>query len=278
MSSNPIYNFSAGPCLLPKEVYDTCAKEMHDWHGTGLSVMEMSHRSPEFVSISEKAKADLRKFLSIPENFKIFFFQGGASLQYASIVKNLLKDGEKGAYLATGLWSEQCINQAKKMCPEDQQPQLLASDKENGFHGVPEFKDWNMDLDKVSYVHYCQNETVHGVQFKDSEDAQFPFDSFKDIPVVCDMSSDIASRPIDFSKYGVIYAGAQKNLGAAGCTVVIVREDLIGNQAKDTPFLLDWDLFNKSPDSYFNTPATYPIYVTGLNLDFMLRNGGLEHY
>ena len=155
------------------------------------------------------------------------------------------------------------------MC-QSNPPIEFAPEQESVYTGAPDFTKIDINPSSVSYVHYCQNETVHGIQFKDDPEAAFPFDKFKDIPIVCDMSSDIGSRPIDFSKFGVIYAGAQKNLGAAGVTVVIIREDLIGNQASDTPYVLDWNLFDKSPNSYFNTPATYPIYVTGLNLEFMV--------
>ena len=197
---------------------------MLDWHGTGLSVMEMSHRSPEFVSISESAKNDLRKFLEIPDNFKVFFFQGGATMQYAAIVKNLLKPGQKACYLTTGLWSEQCITEAKKML----EPIEVATGARSNFTKIDSPDQWNIDKDS-SYFHYCQNETVHGFQFQDSGEAAFPHKLVEGMTVVCDMSSDIGSRKIEWDNFGVIYAGAQKNLGAAGVTVVIIREDLIGH-------------------------------------------------
>jgi phosphoserine aminotransferase len=240
-----------------------------------MSVMELSHRSPEFAKMADKAKDDLREFLEIPQNYKIFFFQGGASLQYAAIIKNMLIPGRGANYLNTGLWSNQCLTEAKKM--SDVPPTEMASGAKSKFTHIAKPKDWNINKDG-SYVHYCQNETVHGFQFQDEADACFPFELFGNMPVVCDMSSDIGSRRVDWTKFCMVYAGAQKNLGAAGVTVVIVREDLIGKQHKDTPFLLDWQLFDKSPNGFFNTPATYPVYVTGLNIAHMIKNGGLSHY
>ena len=232
--------------------------------------MEMSHRSPEFVSISEKAKKDLRDFLEITQNFKIFFFQGGATMQYSAIVKNLLQPGKQACYLTTGLWSEQCINDGKKMLD----PIEVATGAESNFTHISDPSEWKIDHSS-SYFHYCQNETVHGFQFQETGEAAFPHELVEGMTVVCDMSSDIGSRKIDWENFGVVYAGAQKNLGAAGVTVVIIREDLIGHQAADTPFILDWSLFDKSPASYFNTPATYSVYVTGLNIAHMVKNGGL---
>ena len=169
------------------------------------------------------------------------------------------------------------------MLPEDNQPVELACSKPCNYTKMTKSSEWKKIHPNASFVHYCQNETVHGYQFKDGLDddqsTHFPFHLVpQGVPVVCDMSSDIGARPIDFTKFGVIYAGAQKNLGTSGCTVVIIREDLIGKQAKDTPFLLDWNLFDKSPNGYFNTPACYPIYVTGLNLAHMVENGGLGTY
>lgn len=185
--------------------------------------------------------------------------------------------------MTTGLWSNQCLTEAKKMLPADNQPVELACSRACNYQKLIKPSQWRKIDPNASFVHYCQNETVHGYQFQDGvdedESTHFPFHLVPEgVPVVCDMSSDIGSRKIDFSKYGVIYAGAQKNLGTAGCTVVIIREDLIGNQAKDTPFLLDWNLFDKSPNGYFNTPACYPIYVTGLNIAHMIENGGLGTY
>ena len=244
--------------------------------------MEMSHRSKEFTDISNKAKDDLRKFLSIPDNYKIFFFQGGATMQYSAAIKNLLKFDENGksknaTYITTGLWSNQCITEARKMFPEDDPPHEAFNGKSTRYTQISDPQQWEIDTNK-SYIHYCQNETVHGIQFGDTADSRFPHDRLKDMVVVCDMSSDIGSRVLDWNKFGMVYAGGQKNLGPAGNTVVIVREDLVGLHAKDTPFLLDWQLFDKSPGGYFNTPSTYPIYVMGLNLAHMLEQGGLAHY
>jgi len=215
---------------------------MCDYAGTGMSVLELSHRSHEFAMISEKAKNDLREFLQIPLHYKIFFFQGGASMQYGAVIKNMIRPDANGKvwpanYLNTGLWSNQALSEAKNMMPVP--PNEMASGADSKYTQIEEPSKWNIDKNG-SYVHYCQNETVHGFQFQDEGAATFPFEMFKGMPIVCDMSSDIGSRRVDWNKFGVVYAGAQKNLGAAGCTVVIVREDLIGHQAKDTPFLLNW--------------------------------------
>jgi len=280
-TNQKIYNFCAGPCVLPREVLQQSADEMLNWNNTGISFLELSHRSKEYCGVSEGLRTNLRSFLEIPDNFKILFFQGGASMQYASMIKNLLRHDESGkskgaCYVDTGYWSNQCLNQAKRMLGSVQ-PTCVASGKDSRYTTVKAPTSWNIDKN-ASYIHYCQNETVHGFQFHDQEDNSFPWNSVGDLPVVCDMSSDIGSRKVDWNRYGMVYAGAQKNLGAAGVCVVIVREDLLGKQAPDTPFLLDWDLYNKSQGCNFNTPATYPIYITALNVAHMIKSGGLNHY
>lgn len=201
-------------------------------------------------------------------------------MQYAAMIKNFLKYDENGKskganYIVTGLWSNQCINEAKKMMT-DTPPTETANGISSNYKNLAEPETWNIKKD-ASFIHYCQNETVHGFEYQDNEN-DFPVHLFEGQIVICDMSSDIGSRKVDWNKYGMVYAGCQKNLGAAGATLVVVREDLIGHQAKDTPFLFDYSLFDKSPNSYFNTPATYPIYITGLNVAHMLKQGGLDHY
>ena len=263
-----IHNFSAGPCCLPKEVLQKAQEELLDWNGTGVSVMEMSHRGKSFVSIAEKAKADLTTLLKIPDNFTIFFFQGGASLQFSAIPLNLFGDTEgPGAnYLTTGTWSQGAIGEAKKYGNITE----VANNKEAKYSTVADPADWKID-DKAKYFHYCDNETIQGFEF-----AEFPYDKVPEgQTLVCDMSSNFCSREIDFSKYGVIYAGAQKNVGPAGICISIVRNDLIGGHRKDTPMLCDWATFSKAANTFHNTPACWPIYMCGLNLAHMIEKGGI---
>ena len=266
-SSHTVYNFSAGPCILPKEVLKQSQEELMSWHGCGVSVMEMSHRSKEFMAILDQAEKDLREFLSIPKNYQVFFFQGGASMQFSAIVYNLLRGKTKLNYLTTGAWSEAAIKEAKKLAEVVE----AWPDSGSNYNTIPDFSTWVLDKE-AAYFHYCDNETIHGVEFND-----FPFDKFEGLDLVCDMSSNIGTRPIPWEKYAVVYAGAQKNLGPAGVTVVVVREDLLGHQRKDTPILFDWKAFAGAPSKQHNTPACWPIYVTGLNLAHM-KAKGLEHY
>lgn len=262
-----VFNFSAGPCILPQEVLRQAQEEMMDWHGSGVSVMEMSHRSKEFISIAEQAEKDLRELLAIPQNYHVFFFQGGASMQFSAIPFNLTKDKTKTSYLTTGAWSEQAIKEAKKVCQASE-----VCPEHKTFNTVPAADTWQVDPE-ASYFHYCDNETIHGVEFND-----FPFEKVPaGVNLVCDMSSNFATRPIDWAKYGLVYAGAQKNLGPAGVCVVVVREDLVGQQRPDTPILFDYKTFRDAPTKFHNTPACYPIYVTGLNLAHMNKQG-LQHY
>lgn len=267
-SNNPIHNFSAGPCCLPKEVLLKAQSELLDWNGTGVSVMEMSHRGKSFVSIAEKAKDDLRKLLNIPDNFTIFFFQGGASLQFSAIAFNLFGDKEDASanYLTTGTWSQGAIAEAKKYGATTE----VANNKEAKYSTIADPADWKID-DKATYFHYCDNETIQGFEFN-----EFPHEKVPEGQIlVCDMSSNFCSKVIDWSKYGVVYAGAQKNVGPAGICITVVRNDLIGKQRKDTPMLCDWGVFSKAANTFHNTPACWPIYVCGLNLAYMLEKGGI---
>jgi len=267
MEKKTVYNFSAGPCILPKEVLQRAADEMMDWHGTGLSVLEMSHRGKAFVSIAEKTYADLRKLMNIPEDFTIMMLQGGASQQFAAIPLNVLPDGGKANYVTTGQWSEGAIKDAKKYIEVTE----CTNNKDLKFTGVASQDTWKVDPD-AKYVHYCENETIVGVEFTDN----FPFEKFAGQLVICDMSSNFCSRPVDWSKYDVVYAGAQKNVGPSGCTIVIVKNHLLQQRpSKICPVTLEWDTFAKAATRFHNTPCCYAVYMAGLNIEHMLEKGGI---
>jgi phosphoserine aminotransferase len=254
-----IFNFSAGPAMLPAEVLARAGDEMLDWRGSGMSVMEMSHRGAEFVSIAAEAEADLRSLLSIPTNYKVLFLQGGATLQFAQVPMNLLRGKDKADYILTGEWSKKAVKEAKNYCDVA----IAASSEDRSFTYAP--KNWKLRPD-AAYVHYCSNETIGGVEYHAIPKA--------DIPLVADASSHFLSRPLEVSKFGLIYAGAQKNAGPAGLTIVIVREDLIGQAAKGTPTVMDYKL-QADADSMLNTPATYSMYIAGLVFKWLKQLGGL---
>ncbi|HEX2651388.1 MAG TPA: 3-phosphoserine/phosphohydroxythreonine transaminase [Burkholderiales bacterium] len=256
-----IFNFSAGPAVLPEEVLSRAGDEMLDWHGTGMCVMEMSHRGKEFIQIAAEAEADLRELLSIPKNYKVLFLQGGATQQFAQIPMNLLHGKGKADYVATGEWAGRAIKEAKAFCDVH----IAASSEDKGFTYAP--TNWNVRPD-TAYVHYCSNETIGGVEFHEIPTLE------KSIPLVADASSHILSRPVDVSKFGLIYAGAQKNIGPAGLTIVIVREDLTGQAMKGTPSIMDYKA-QAAADSMLNTPATYSIYVAGLVFKWLKAKGGV---
>ncbi|MCA1805755.1 MAG: 3-phosphoserine/phosphohydroxythreonine transaminase [Xanthomonadaceae bacterium] len=258
-----IYNFSAGPAVLPREVLLQAQEELVDWHGCGMSVMEMSHRGKEFMSIAAQAEADLRELMKIPANYKVLFLQGGASSQFAMVPMNLLRGKNTADYILTGAWGKKAIAEAKRYCTVNE----VASSKDDGFNSVPARDTWRLDAN-AAYVHYTPNETIGGVEFTDVPDVG-------DVPLVADYSSTILSRPVDVSRFGVIYAGAQKNIGPAGLTVVIVREDLIGQTLPDTPVMFDYKT-HADNDSMYNTPPTYGWYLAGLVFQWLKRNGGLE--
>ncbi len=258
-----IYNFSAGPAVLPEPVLSQAAEEMLDWHGSGTSVMEMSHRGKEFIAIHAQAEADLRELLAIPKNYKVLFLQGGAAGQFAVVPMNLLR-GKAGAdYINTGQWSKKAISEAKRYCKVN----IAASSEAANFTYAPKQDQWQLDPD-AAYVHYISNETIGGVEFQ-----WIP--QTGDVPLVADMSSHILSRPVDVSRYGLIYAGAQKNIGPAGLTIVIVRDDMIGHAAPITPGVFDYKVQAEN-DSMYNTPATYAIYVAGLVFQWLKNLGGLK--
>lgn len=257
-----IYNFSAGPANIPEEVLQRAADEMLDWRGCGMSVMEMSHRGKEFMSIAEQAESDLRELLAIPDNYKVLFLQGGASSQFAMVPINLLRGKTTADYFNTGAWSKKAIAEGKRFCTVN----LVASAQDSNFSTVPEIADWQLNAD-AAYVHYTPNETIGGVEFNAIPDVG-------DIPLVGDMSSTLISRPIDVSKYALIYAGAQKNIGPAGLTVVIVRDDMVGQPLANMPAMLDYKT-HVDNDSMYNTPPTYSWYLAGLVFDWVKSKGGL---
>ncbi|WP_020168606.1 MULTISPECIES: 3-phosphoserine/phosphohydroxythreonine transaminase [Methylotenera] len=256
-----IYNFSAGPAVLPKPVLERAQAEMLDWHGSGMSVMEMSHRGKEFTSILEKTEADLRTLLSIPNNYKVLFLQGGAIAENAIIPLNLLSN-KSADYVVTGAWSKRSVEDARAFGTIN----IAATSEADGFTRVPDFSSWQLNKD-AAYVHICTNETIHGVEFDGIPNAG-------DVPIVADMSSHILSRPIDVSQYGVIYGGAQKNIGPAGLCIVIVREDLLDRASKLTPAVFNWKTQAEN-HSMINTPPTYSIYIAGLVFEWLLAQGGV---
>ncbi|MER0171895.1 MAG: 3-phosphoserine/phosphohydroxythreonine transaminase [Nitrosomonas sp.] len=258
---NQIYNFSAGPAVLPKEVLQQARDEMLDWHGSGMSVMEMSHRGKEFMSIAKKTENDLRELANIPRNYKVLFLQGGASSQFSMVPMNLLRGKTTADYINTGQWSAKAIEEASRYCTVN----VAASSEEAHFTRIPPLEQWRLNPD-AAYVHYTSNETIGGVEFHWVPDT--------DVPLVADMSSDILSQPLDVTRFGLIYAGAQKNLGPAGLTLVIVREDLLGQPLPGTPTLYDYQIHAKN-DSMYNTPPTYAMYITGLVFAWLKKQGGL---
>lgn len=258
-----VFNFSAGPAMLPQAVIEKAREEILDWNGSGMSVMEMSHRGKEFMSIAAKAEADLRELLAIPANYKVLFLQGGASQQFAMIPMNLLRGKQGADYMLTGDWSKKAISEAKKFCNVN----LAATTEAGNFTTVPTQAELKLSAD-AAYVHYCPNETIRGVEFDYVPETG-------GVPLVADMSSTLLSRPIDVSRYGMIYAGAQKNIGPAGLTVVIVREDLLGETVAGTPTMLDYKT-HADNDSMYNTPPTYAWYLAGLVFEWLKNLGGLK--
>ena len=258
-----IFNFSAGPAVLPETVLQQARDEMLDWQGSGMSVMEMSHRGKEFITIAETAEADLRELLVIPSSYKVLFLQGGATAQFAMVPMNLLSGKTKADYIHTGEWAKKAIGEAKKFCDVN----VAASSEDKKFTYAPKQASWRLSSD-AAYVHYTGNETIGGVEFQWVPQTG-------SVPLVCDLSSSLMSRPVDVSQFGLIYAGAQKNIGPAGLTIVIVREDLVGNAPATTPSMLDYKI-HADNGSMYNTPPTYAIYMAGLVFQWLKRNGGLK--
>ena len=257
-----VFNFSAGPAALPEPVLRKAAEEMLDWHGSGMSVMEMSHRGKEFISIHAEAESLLRELLAVPANYKVLFMQGGAIGENAIVPMNMLRGRASADYIDTGEWSKKSIKEAKKYGRVN----VAASSADTGYTTIPKRETWQLDAD-AAYVHICSNETIGGVEYHFTPDVG-------PVPLVADMSSSILSRPVDVSKYGLIYGGAQKNIGPAGLTLVIVRDDLLGQALPFTPSAFDYKV-QAEADSMYNTPPTYAIYIAGLVFQWIKRQGGL---
>lgn len=257
------YNFCAGPAALPTAVLEKAQQELLDWQGKGLSIMEMSHRSADYVAVAEKAEADLRKLMNIPENYKVLFLQGGASLQFSAIPLNLLGKNNKADYIHTGIWSEKALKEAKRYGDINV---VEAGIKVDGKFAISEQSEWNFS-DDAAYVHYADNETIGGLQFAGVPDVK--------APLVCDFSSSILSAPLDVSKFGLIYAGAQKNIGPAGLTIVIIRDDLLDQAKAEIPSILKYADQAKN-GSMVNTPSTYAWYLSGLVFEWLLEQGGVD--
>ena len=257
-----VYNFSAGPAALPEIVLERARDEMLDWRGSGMSVMEMSHRGPEFMSIMEKTEHDLRRLLAVPRDYKVLFLQGGALAENALIPLNLACRDDVADYIDTGAWSQKSIAEARRFCRVN----IAASAADEGYTYVPPQGAWQLSRD-AAYVHVCTNETIGGVEYHWTPGTG-------SVPLVADASSHILSKPIDVSRYGVIYGGAQKNMGTAGLTVVIVRDDLLRRAHAETPSVFDFAV-QVDAGSMYNTPPTYSVYIAGLVFEWLIGEGGL---
>ena len=257
------YNFSAGPSTIAESVLKQAQSEILEWNGCGASVMEISHRSKAFVSFAEETEQRFRSLLKVPDNYQVLFLQGGATTQFAMVPMNLLGDKQSAIYCCTGAWSRKAINEAKLFCDV-----TIATDSETDqYVDIADQSSWTVDTN-AAYLHYTDNETIHGVEFAYVPDS-------KGLPLVSDMSSNMLSRPVDVSRFGVIYAGAQKNMGSAGITVVIVRDDLIGKVIPKTPSMLNYSM-HKKQGSMLNTPPTWTWYILGLVLEWIEAQGGVE--
>ncbi len=257
-----VYNFSAGPAMIPPAVLQQAQQEFLDWHGSGMNIMEMSHRGKEFTDVAQRAEASLRRLMTIPDNYKVLFLQGGATAQFSAIPMNLLRGKTSADYFNTGQWSKKAIAEAARYCDVN----IVATSEDKKFTTIPDPASWKLNPD-AAYVHYTANETIDGLEFDHIPDTG-------DVPLVVDLSSTILSRPIDVTRFGLIYAGAQKNIGPAGLTLVIVRDDLIGQTIAGTPITFDYKV-QADNDSMYNTPPTYALYLAGLVFDWLLGLGGL---
>lgn len=255
-----VHNYSAGPCILPQEVFAEAAKAVTDFNGIGLSILEISHRSKDFVAVMEEARSLVKELLEVPAGYTVLFLQGGASLGFLTTAYNMMPEGGKGAYIETGTWAKKAVKEAKLLGNVE----VIASSADKNYNYIP--KGFTVPTD-ADYLHFTSNNTIFGTQFKD-----FPT---TDIPVVCDMSSDIFSRKINVADFDIIYAGAQKNLGPAGSTLYIVKDEVLGRVERAIPSMLDLKV-HASKDSMFNTPPVYPIYVSMLNLRHMMKDGGID--
>lgn len=258
-----VYNFSAGPAVLPVDVLKEAQKELVAYKSSGMSVMEMSHRSKDYQAIIDKTEATLREIMNIPNNYKVLFLQGGASLQFAMVPLNLMTKNKKADFIDSGVWAAKAIKEAAKYGEAN----VVASSKADTYSYIPKYKDSDFNKD-ADYVYICSNNTIYGTRFNDLPNTG-------NVPLVADMSSIILSEEIDVSKYGIIFAGSQKNMGPAGVTVVIIREDLIGYAEETTPTMLNYKT-HADADSMFNTPPTYTIYMLGLVFDWIKNQGGIK--
>lgn len=257
------FNFCAGPATLPEAVLKQARDEMLDWRGTGMSVMEMSHRSDEFVAIADAAEKDLRELAGISDDYAVLFMQGGASSQFSTIPLNLLGDKSSADYVNTGIWSKKAIAEAKRYGNVN----VVASSEDGGFTTIPDQSTWNTRAD-AAYLHYTPNETIGGLEYDFIPDSG-------SVPLVADMSSTMLSRPVDINKFGLIYAGAQKNIGPSGLVVVIIRKDLLGKARKETPTMMNYQVIADN-GSMYNTPATYSWYLSGLVFKWLKEQGGVK--
>lgn len=257
------FNFCAGPATLPEAVLKQAQSEMLDWRGTGMSVMEMSHRSDEFVAIADKAEKDLRELAGISDDYAVLFMQGGASSQFSTIPLNLLGDKTSADYVSTGIWSKKAIAEARRYGSVN----VVASSEDSGFSTIPDQATWNTNAD-AAYLHYTPNETIGGLEYDFIPESG-------GVPLVADMSSTMLSRPLDISRFGLIYAGAQKNIGPSGLVVVIIRKDLLGKARKETPTMMNYQVIAEN-GSMYNTPATYSWYLAGLVFEWLKEQGGVQ--
>ena len=260
------YNFCAGPAMLPHAVMEQAQKEFINWNNTGVSVMELSHRSKDYMAVATAAEQDLRDLLAIPDNYKVIFSQGGGRGQFAAVPLNILGDKTQADYLLTGQWSKSAVVEGKKYCQVNESNILMPST--DGIVAVKPASQWQISSKNTAYVHYCPNETIEGIEINDIPDTG-------DIPLVADMSSNILSKPLDISKFGIIYAGAQKNIGPSGLGVVIVRDDLLDKAKQETPSIFNYKLMAEN-GSMFNTPPTYSWYLAGLVFKWLKAQGGLS--
>ncbi len=256
-----VFNFSAGPAALPLEVLDIIRNDIPDWQGTGMTVMEVSHRGKDFVELAARAEANVRELLAIPDDYSVLFTQGGATLQMAMAPLNLAGPDDTADYVVTGSWGKKAVGEARKFCTA----RVIADASDKSFTYIPDESAWDRS-DNAAYLHYTPNETIAGVEFH--------FVPGGDVPLVADMSSTILSRPIDVSRFGVIYAGAQKNIGPAGITLVIVRNDLLERARPNNAHLMTWKSYAES-DSMTNTPPTFAWYVADLVFQYLKNRGGL---
>ena len=256
------YNFSAGPAVLPESVLARAQEELLDWAGNGYSVMEASHRSAAFMAVAEQAETDLRDLLDIPKNYRVLFMQGGATLQFATVPMNLSQPGDRADYIVTGSWGKKAVKEAARYVTAN----VAADEAGSNYTRVPGRDTWQLSRD-AAYLHYTPNETIGGVEFHEVPESG-------DVPLVADMSSTILSRPIDVKRFGLIYAGAQKNVGPAGLTLVILRDDLLGRSRSDTPGVLNYQSVAEA-DSMLNTPPTFAWYIAGLVFRWLCDQGGL---